>query len=160
MTIFSCYAAITITERPEDQVFTKHAFSKKTQFFPLLIRQQEHQKSASKRLLFFLFVFLKDYWPFPSPRKDSQISFLSVSFRGSWISGGGSEMRREVSEREKNKKEGKESVYHPLPFPLAVFPVRISLHRPNNLDAWKHFTSLMCTPSKQFARKCFSPFYF
>ena len=105
-------------------------------------------------------MFLKDYWPFPSPRKDSQISFLSVSFRGSWISRGGSEVRREVSEREKNKEEEKERVYHPLPFPLAVFPVRISLHRPNNLDAWKHFTSFMCTPSKQFASKCFSPFYF
>ena len=23
------------------------------------------------------------------------------------------------------------------PLPLAVFPVRVSLHRPNNLDAWK-----------------------
>ena len=69
-------------------------------------------------------------------------------------------MRREVSEREKNKEEEKERVYHLLPLPLAVFPVRISLHRPNNLDAWRHFTSLMCTPSKQFASKCFLPFYF
>ena len=68
-------------------------------------------------------------------------------------------MRREVREREKNKEEEKERVSHPLPLPLAVFSVRISLHRPNNLDAWKHFTSLKCTPSKKFASKCFSHFY-
>ena len=44
-------------------------------------------------------------------------------------------MRREVREREKNMEEETERVSHPLPLCLTVFPVRISVHRPNNLDA-------------------------
>ena len=112
----------------------KHNFSKNTKSLHVV---------KSKRLLFFLFVFFKDYWtlpllPLPPKRQPNKFAkcffprFLNLRWR-QWSATRSQRAR-------KNKEEEKERVSDSLPLPLAVFPVRISLYRSNNLDAWKHFT--------------------